>query len=160
METDFCQRTVTREACGLLRSGSAISNIRQLPLSANRGHSLHGSIQRLPYALYVSSGMAYDVQTKFRKSGRSHAESYLRLLEREDAEATLQAQCGLVNRLWCTGKVGVMGFCLGGLLTYLTAVRGGVDAGVCYYSGRTEEFLSESRGLSGPLLMHLGELDE
>ncbi|MFD2274369.1 dienelactone hydrolase family protein [Undibacterium arcticum] len=62
--------------------------------------------------------------------------------------------------IWCTGKVGVMGFCLGGLLTYLMAVRGGVDAGVCYYGGRTEEFLSESPGLSGPLLMHLGELDE
>jgi len=60
----------------------------------------------------------------------------------------------------CTGKVGVMGFCLGGLLTYLTAVRGGVEAGVCYYGGRTEEFLDESAGLRGPLLMHLGDLDE
>lgn len=60
----------------------------------------------------------------------------------------------------CTGKVGVMGFCLGGLLTYLTAVRGGVEAGVCYYGGRTEEFLSESAALRGPLLMHFGDSDE
>jgi carboxymethylenebutenolidase len=59
-----------------------------------------------------------------------------------------------------TGSVGVMGFCLGGLLTYLTAVRGGVDAGVCFYGGRTEEFLGESASLRGPLLMHMGSEDE
>jgi carboxymethylenebutenolidase len=56
--------------------------------------------------------------------------------------------------------VGVMGFCLGGLLTYLVAVRGGVDAGVCFYGGRTEEFLGEAPNLQGPLLMHLGSADE
>jgi carboxymethylenebutenolidase len=56
--------------------------------------------------------------------------------------------------------VGVMGFCLGGLLTYLVAARGGVDAGVCFYGGRTEEFLDEAAGLRGPLLMHLGSEDE
>jgi carboxymethylenebutenolidase len=60
----------------------------------------------------------------------------------------------------CSGRVGVMGFCLGGLLTYLTAARGGVDAGVAYYGGRTNEFLDEAGRLRGPLLMHLGELDE
>jgi carboxymethylenebutenolidase len=59
-----------------------------------------------------------------------------------------------------TGHVGVMGFCLGGLLTYLSAVRGGVEAGVCFYGGRTEEFLGEAGSLNGPLLMHLGSLDE
>jgi len=74
-----------------------------------------------------------------------------------DVQATVDQTRAMI---WCTGKVGVVGFCLGGLLTYLTAVRGGVDAGVCYYGGRTEEFLSESPSLSGPLLMHLGALDE
>ncbi len=74
-----------------------------------------------------------------------------------DVQATVDQTRAMI---WCTGKVGVMGFCLGGLLTYLTAVRGGVDAGVCYYGGRTEEFLSESSALNGPLLIHLGELDE
>jgi carboxymethylenebutenolidase len=59
-----------------------------------------------------------------------------------------------------SGRVGVMGFCLGGLLTFLTAVRGGVDAGVCFYGGRTEEFLGEAKALQGPLLMHMGSDDE
>src|ERR1700749_3065038 len=33
----------------------------------------------------------------------------------------------------CTGKVGSVGFCLGGLLSFLTATRTDADASVCYY---------------------------
>src|SRR5277367_5262775 len=42
-----------------------------------------------------------------------------------------------------SGKVAVMGFCLGGLMTYLTAARNCVDAAVAYYGGGTENHLSE-----------------
>ena len=61
---------------------------------------------------------------------------------------------------FCAGPIGVMGFCLGALLTYLVAVRGGVEAGVCYHGGKTEQFLDEANALKGPVLMHLAELDE
>lgn len=60
----------------------------------------------------------------------------------------------------CTGNVGVLGYCLGGLMTFLTAVRHGVDAAVVYHGGDTEKYLGEVDGLHGPLLMHLGEEDE
>src|SRR5271154_3534854 len=33
----------------------------------------------------------------------------------------------------CSGKVAVLGFCLGALMTFLTAVRYGVDAAVVYH---------------------------
>jgi carboxymethylenebutenolidase len=33
----------------------------------------------------------------------------------------------------CIGKVAVLGYCLGGLMTFLTAVRYGVDAAVAYH---------------------------
>lgn len=74
-----------------------------------------------------------------------------------DIVATMHAARALD---YTTGKVGVMGFCLGGLMTYLTAARAGFDAGVWYYGGRTEEFLAEAGNLSDPLLMHVGENDE
>jgi carboxymethylenebutenolidase len=60
----------------------------------------------------------------------------------------------------CSGRVAVMGFCLGGLMTFLTAVRYGVDAAVAYHGGDTEKYLGEINGFDSPLLMHLGEEDE
>jgi carboxymethylenebutenolidase len=60
----------------------------------------------------------------------------------------------------CTGKVAVLGYCIGGLMTFLTAVRYGVDAAVAYHGGDTEKYLGEADGLHAPLLMHLGEQDE
>jgi carboxymethylenebutenolidase len=59
-----------------------------------------------------------------------------------------------------TGKVGVVGFCLGGLLTFLTAARSGPDAAVAYYGGRTNEYVAEFDGMRTPLLMHLAEADQ
>jgi carboxymethylenebutenolidase len=60
----------------------------------------------------------------------------------------------------CTGKVGVLGYCLGGLMTFLTAVRYGADAAVVYHGGDTEKYVGEVDGLNAPLLMHLAEEDE
>ena len=60
----------------------------------------------------------------------------------------------------CTGKVAVLGYCLGALMTYLTAVRYGVDAAVAYHGGDAEKYLGEVDGLHAPLLMHLAEEDE
>ncbi|MCW5623530.1 MAG: dienelactone hydrolase family protein [Burkholderiales bacterium] len=74
-----------------------------------------------------------------------------------DIAATMEAARGLPG---ASGKVGVMGYCLGGLMTFLTAARIGADAAVTYYGGRTDEFIGEAATLSGPCLMHLGEEDE
>jgi carboxymethylenebutenolidase len=60
----------------------------------------------------------------------------------------------------CVGKVAVLGYCLGGLMTFLTAARYSVDAAVAYHGGDTERYLGEVDGLDAPLLMHLAEEDE
>ena len=60
----------------------------------------------------------------------------------------------------CTGKVAVLGYCLGALMTFLTAVRYNVDAAVAYHGGDTDKYLGEVDGLHAPLLMHLAEEDE
>jgi carboxymethylenebutenolidase len=59
-----------------------------------------------------------------------------------------------------SGKVGVMGFCLGGLMTYLTAARHDIDAAVAYHGGDTDRYLDEAHAITAPLLMHLAEDDE
>jgi carboxymethylenebutenolidase len=58
------------------------------------------------------------------------------------------------------GRVGLMGYCFGGLMTYLTAARAHVDVGVSYYGGRTEQFLAESGKVTAPMIFHVGEEDE
>jgi carboxymethylenebutenolidase len=60
----------------------------------------------------------------------------------------------------CTGKTAFQGYCLGALMTFLTAVRCHVDAAVAYHGADTEKYLGEVDNLSAPLLMHLGEEDE
>src|SRR6266481_2516643 len=61
----------------------------------------------------------------------------------------------------CDGKVAILGYCLGALMVFLTAVRyDGVDAAVAYHGGDTEKYLGEVDRLNAPLLMHLAEEDE
>ncbi len=74
-----------------------------------------------------------------------------------DVEATVQAARHLPGS---NGRVGVLGFCLGGLLTYLAAARTVVDAAVAFHGGRTQEFLGEAPDVDAPLQMHLAEDDE
>jgi carboxymethylenebutenolidase len=59
-----------------------------------------------------------------------------------------------------SGKVAVMGFCLGGLMAFLTAARGTVDAAVAYHGGDTERYLAEAPAIRSPMLMHLADEDE
>lgn len=75
----------------------------------------------------------------------------------EDLAVTLAA---LRQRQGSTGKVGCVGFCLGGQLAYLMACRTDVDAAVGYYGVHIQDFLDESGALSKPLMLHMPEKDE
>ena len=59
-----------------------------------------------------------------------------------------------------TGRVALLGYCLGALMVFITAARYEVDAAVAYHGGDTEKYLGEVGRLEAPLLMHLGEEDE
>ena len=60
----------------------------------------------------------------------------------------------------CNGKVGAVGFCLGGLLAFLTATRTDADAAVAYYGVGIENRLAEAEKLAAPLLLHIAEEDQ
>jgi len=74
-----------------------------------------------------------------------------------DIEATMDLARSLPD---ATGKVGLLGYCLGGLMTFLTTARRGANASVVFYGGSTEKHLDEAPKIKNPLLIHLGEEDE
>jgi carboxymethylenebutenolidase len=57
------------------------------------------------------------------------------------------------------GKVGCVGYCLGGRLAYMTAARTDVDASVGYYAVGIPDLLRESHAIAHPLLLHIAGAD-
>lgn len=70
------------------------------------------------------------------------------------AAAALRAEIG------AGGKVAAVGYCFGGLLSYLAAARGMVDAAVPYYGGGIQNHLHEAAALNVPVQFHYGALDK
>lgn len=75
----------------------------------------------------------------------------------EDAAATLEF---LRKHSACSGRVGAVGFCLGGNLAYLLSVRFKPDCAVGYYGVSIEKSLNEAKNLSSPLLLHIAGRDQ
>jgi carboxymethylenebutenolidase len=58
----------------------------------------------------------------------------------------------------CTGKVGVVGFCFGGWISNMMAVKvPTLGAAVPFYGGQPKEDINK---INAPLLLHFGELDK
>lgn len=57
-------------------------------------------------------------------------------------------------------KVGAVGYCLGGLLAYLTACHTNVDASVSYYGVAIDAQLDEASDIAKPLLLHVASEDK
>lgn len=57
------------------------------------------------------------------------------------------------------GKVGCLGYCLGGKLAYLTSCRTDIDASIGYYGVGIEQLLAEANNIKNPLMLHIAEED-
>jgi len=75
----------------------------------------------------------------------------------EDLKATVDF---IRNDKGSNGKVGTLGYCLGGRLAYLMAARSNVDCSVSYYGVGIEEILGEADTIKKQLLMHIAEKDK
>jgi carboxymethylenebutenolidase len=74
----------------------------------------------------------------------------------KDLAASVSALRGLPE---CTGKVASLGYCMGGMLSYLCAASAGVDAAVCYYGAGIHTKLEEAGKIKCPLLFHFAGND-
>ncbi|MEX2249567.1 MAG: dienelactone hydrolase family protein, partial [Parvibaculum sp.] len=58
------------------------------------------------------------------------------------------------------GKVGAVGYCLGGQLAYLAACHTSTDASVGYYGVNIQNRLDDAKGIKKPLMLHIAGKDE
>jgi carboxymethylenebutenolidase len=92
---------------------------------------------------YEEADMGRGIELAFQKLDRA--------LTMQDLQATIEAAS-------VHGKVGVVGYCFGGLLTWLTACElDGVSAASSYYGGGVAGEVDRSARC--PVIMHFGELD-
>ena len=73
-----------------------------------------------------------------------------------DIEASIRA---VRSELGDGTKVGVVGYCLGGRLAFMTAARTDVDASVGYYGVGIDGLLGEKNAIAHPVLLHVPEED-
>ena len=75
----------------------------------------------------------------------------------DDIKASVAALRGLKE---LKGKVGALGFCLGGKLAYLAAAHAGVDCAVGYYGVGIEKDVALAKDIKCPMVLHFAELDK
>lgn len=75
----------------------------------------------------------------------------------KDLQSTLKQARALPGS---SGRVGTMGFCLGGKLAYLMAAKSDANCNISYYGVGLAELLDEIPNIKNPLLMHFAENDK
>ncbi len=73
-----------------------------------------------------------------------------------DIEATIRAAR---ERMDGHGKVGAVGYCLGGRLAFMTSTRTDIDATVAYYGVGIDNLLREKHAIARPLILHIPTAD-
>ncbi len=97
-----------------------------------------------------------DFESGYTPDEIAHARSYLGNLNWEHMMADIAAAA---ESLKDNGPLGVVGFCMGGTATFLSACRiPGLAAAVAFYGGMIGKFADEKPKC--PLQMHFGERDE
>ncbi len=91
----------------------------------------------------------------------TRAAEFAKKIDVESAVRDLLATLGYIRKMGgCTGKVGAIGFGIGGRIAYLMATRSDVDATVSYYPTDLEKNLDEYHDIRMPLLIQFAALDE
>jgi len=105
-------------------------------------------------ALYdrVNPGVELDYVQKDIEEG-------LAIRAKTNIEETLADIAAAVAAAHAAGKVGLVGYCWGGALAYVSAARlDGVDAAVGYYGGGIAANIAAS--FKAPVLLHFGDNDQ
>ena len=96
-----------------------------------------------------------DVPEQFQR-----ALDYMRRFDQEQGVADIEATIREARRrLPDGGRVGVVGYCLGGRLAFMTSTRTDVDASVGYYGVGLDGLMNERHAIARPLMLHIAGAD-
>ena len=123
------------------------------------GYAAHGYFALAP-------DLFWRLQPNVQLTDRSDAEwqqafGFMTRFDADKGVTDIQATIHHLRALpGVTGKVGAVGYCLGGRLAYLTAARTDADASVGYYGVYIQEHLGEAGAIKKPLMLHIAAADE
>ncbi len=112
--------------------------------------------------------MFWRVEPRFERKDESGFGDAVAIMQKFDfglAVSDIQATYAhLLAMDECSGKVGAVGFCLGGALAFVAATTSrvdgrGPDAAVCYYGSAINDLLGQIGQLDCPTMFHYGNDD-
>lgn len=94
------------------------------------------------------------------EEGRAQATELMKGLDRNQAvNDSVAALAAAREQVAGITRSAAIGYCFGGGVAYLLAVRNLVDAGIAYYGTYLHTLLGEAGTLEGQLLLHIAETD-
>jgi carboxymethylenebutenolidase len=132
--------------------------------------NMRGLADRLAADGYVAlvPDMFWRVQPRFERKDETGMADAFAVMQRFDPELAQRdiasAHAHLLMLPECTGKVGAVGFCLGGGLAFACAATSrvdgrGPDAAVCYYGSQVNGMLGLVESIECPVMFHYGDQD-
>jgi carboxymethylenebutenolidase len=122
-------------------------------------YAAHGFVAICP-DLFWRQERGVELSDKTEAGWQKAVEFYQGLDEAKAVEDSAAAVGFLRQHPACSGRVGAVGFCLGGNLAWLLSARFKPDCAVGYYGVSIEKTLSEARNLSSPLMLHIAGRDQ
>ncbi|WP_037066343.1 dienelactone hydrolase family protein [Pseudonocardia acaciae] len=132
--------------------------------------NMRGLAGRLADAGYLTlvPDMFWRLEPGFERRDESGLADGMAMVQRFDWELGARDMASTLGHVLgmdgCSGKVGAVGFCLGGTLAYTCAATArangrGVDAAVPYYGSGIHEMLDRADDIECPLMFHYGDQD-
>ncbi|MGS0897551.1 dienelactone hydrolase family protein [Burkholderia stagnalis] len=134
-----------------------IYNVNEWARGVARRYAESGFVALVPDLFWqLEPGQYLPYTPEAQQKGRA-------LYERLDVDASVRdidsALTWLRARSDSNGKAGVVGFCLGGQLAFLSGINATPNAVVSYYGTDLHKFLDRVPQLRAPAVLHFGETD-
>jgi carboxymethylenebutenolidase len=101
------------------------------------------------------------VDLGYDEAGTKEAFGYRKGIDLDLADRDIAATIGAFREMKnVAGGVGVVGYCMGGMLAYRAAAGGGAACSVCYYGGGIAQMLDLAPKIGVPVAMHFGAQDK